>query len=130
MFLETSWTWIPENLYRKFITQVVAQDAPFGLITFNYDTFLDQAVQEIPGDDLTQLASCKRASLVKPHGTINRLVPNRGTADEPRTDQWREAHPDDRTAPCWWSDACSMGPQFRIWTSVNAGLEVTHLRRF
>jgi len=90
MFLEISATWTPENLYQEFVEQVVAQDVQFGFISFNYDTFLDWAVKDVLGDDLMDLGSYKEANPVKPHGSINWIVPNRGTADEPRTDQWRE----------------------------------------
>lgn len=78
MFLEISATWNPENLYCNFVAQIVAQGVPFGLISFNYDTLLDMSLQHIVGgEDLMHLGSYGRANLIKPHGSVNWIVPRR-----------------------------------------------------
>ncbi len=83
MFLEISAIWTPENLYFNFVNQVVAQQAPFGLISFNYDTLLDQALKHILGVDLMHLESYRKASLIKPHGSINWVVPSGQAPSDP-----------------------------------------------
>lgn len=64
----------------KFCDQLDTRDEPFGLISFNYDTFLDQAVQRVSG-------------LIKPHGSINWIIPRRpGDRElEPKTIRLRAA---------------------------------------
>lgn len=92
LFLEVSWTWTEDDYHRIFLDQVVARDEPFGMISFNYDTFLDQAVQRVRGADLTTLSGYHRANLVKPHGSINWIVPRRPS--DPLIEPGREGSPD------------------------------------
>ncbi|MDB4978122.1 MAG: hypothetical protein JWM56_308 [Candidatus Peribacteria bacterium] len=47
------------------------RDEDIGLISFNYDTLLDQAITEHRKVSLTSLEAYKRENYVKPHGSIN-----------------------------------------------------------
>ncbi len=71
LFLGISATYHDANLFRVFLDKLVVKDVPFGLITFNYDTFLDQAVEQVLGVPLTTMEDYRKANLIKPHGSIN-----------------------------------------------------------
>lgn len=90
MFLAISTTPARETQYDRLLRQLLARDEPFGLISFNYDTMLDQVVQDMLGWDLTTLESYHRAKLVKPHGSVNWLFFRRGT--DPRIETDREGN--------------------------------------
>ncbi len=69
------------NKYSEFMKKLTARDRDenFGLISFNYDTMLDQAITEHAKISLGTLKGYKIANYVKPHGSVNWFI-------KPRTD--------------------------------------------
>ncbi len=62
------------NAYRDFLARLKANDEEFSLISFNYDTLLDQAFEITFGRPLTSLEEYAAAPLIKPHGSVNWLI--------------------------------------------------------
>ncbi|TSC71872.1 MAG: hypothetical protein G01um101438_875 [Parcubacteria group bacterium Gr01-1014_38] len=65
------------TLYRHLLRKIRANEEAYGLITFNYDTLLDRAVQEEFGCALIDLDVYEQARYVKLHGSINWLMRKR-----------------------------------------------------
>jgi hypothetical protein len=116
LFLEISSTWTEDDYHRVFLEQVVTRDEQFGLISFNYDTFLDQAVQRVRGADLTTLTGYFRANLVKPHGSINWIVPRR--PEDPEIESVREDSTDYSWRIAFASGRMFNGPPMRSWDQL------------
>lgn len=70
-------TYNDQNGYSIFLKRLVSKDEPFGLISFNYDTLLDQAVQSRMGTNLLSLDDYKSIGYIKPHGSINWCISRR-----------------------------------------------------
>lgn len=60
-----------ENVYRKFLTNVQNQPDEFGIVSFNYDTLLDKAYQEVFNKTFISLNDYLEENFIKPHGSIN-----------------------------------------------------------
>lgn len=117
------------NTYFLFMEKLREYDEQFGLINFNYDTLLDQAVKEVHGALLDSPDSYRSVPLIKPHGSVNWIL-ERSTDPEYRA----ESISDD---PAWFSSASSLmfnGGQFTInqWSVVDpthrALTTIDHLR--
>lgn len=65
------------NTYGLFMKRLKERDDLFGLISFNYDTLLDRAVQDQFSYSLSTLKTYLDFPLIKPHGSINWLLPPR-----------------------------------------------------
>jgi len=63
--------------YYQFLKRLRLKDEPFALVSFNYDTLLDQAVQDCYGTPLLALRDYLSFGLIKPHGSVNWLLPRR-----------------------------------------------------
>lgn len=61
------------NTYSNFMEKLTSssRDEDFGLISFNYDTMLDQAISDHCKTALVSLDAYKRVNYVKPHGSVN-----------------------------------------------------------
>lgn len=70
--------------YRTLISKLVSNDEKFGLISFNYDTLLDQAIEERI-KTLTTLEDYEKIPYIKPHGSVNWLLPKRATDPSAKT---------------------------------------------
>ena len=69
-----------ENAYRKFIKKLKRKDENFSLISFNYDTFLDRAVQSVYHHSFVGSLSSYLENdppLIKPHGSVNWFLQKR-----------------------------------------------------
>lgn len=64
------------NSYEVFISKLTNsdRDEDFGLVSFNYDTMLDQAVINYCKTPLINLDSYKKVNYIKPHGSINWFI--------------------------------------------------------
>lgn len=61
-----------KNIYKEFIRKLNDNDEEYGFISFNYDTLLDQAYQEVGAAVLANtLLSYKASNYIKPHGSVN-----------------------------------------------------------
>ena len=72
-----------QNSYRKLIRKLYDKDEQFGIISFNYDTFLDRAISEQYAITFNNLGAYLNNSsdikYIKPHGSINWYLPPRST---------------------------------------------------
>lgn len=76
--LKISETYNEKNLYHTFLRKLKKADEEYGLISFNYDLLLDRAVQDVCGYSLnSRQAYITKARYIKPHGSVNWLVPKR-----------------------------------------------------
>jgi len=65
-------TYNEHNLYREFLMNLEDVPDEFSIINFNYDTLLDQALQDIYSYDLApDIADYINNRYVKPHGSVN-----------------------------------------------------------
>lgn len=71
-------TYTPENGYTSLLRILKQYDEPFGLISFNYDTLLDRAIQDVFGYEMRRFADYEAINYVKPHGSVNWIMPFRG----------------------------------------------------
>lgn len=62
------------NLYRRLLIKLKAKDEPFGIISFNYDTLLDRALNEVFGFSPCSLQDYINFSYIKPHGSVNWFI--------------------------------------------------------
>ncbi len=67
----------PAHGYQALLKKLLQANENFALISFNYDTLLDRAVQGVFETSLTTLASYQKFGLIKPHGSINWILPKR-----------------------------------------------------
>lgn len=71
----------PENAYRRLIRKLYDKDEQFGIINFNYDTYLDRAISSqyaITFNSLkAYLNNDSDIKYIKPHGSINWYLPPR-----------------------------------------------------
>lgn len=65
------------TVYRHLLRKIRAKKEEYGLITFNYDTLLDQAVQEEFACALVDLDDYEQVRYIKLHGSINWLIKKR-----------------------------------------------------
>ena len=72
-------TYTDANGYSVFLKRLRSRDEPFAFISFNYDTLLDQAVQSRFGITLLALDDYLSFGLIKPHGSVNWILPQRPT---------------------------------------------------
>lgn len=79
---KVSHTYTDTNGYSVFLKRLRLRDEPFALISFNYDTLLDQAVQSQFGISLLTLDDYLSFGLIKPHGSVNWILPQRPTDRE------------------------------------------------
>lgn len=87
-------TYGDNNGYRKLLKVLKKQGEYPGMISFNYDTLLDRAVKKVYGVNfLRSIQSYSEAKLIKPHGSVNWLLPKRGSDALPVY----ELSPDDST---------------------------------
>lgn len=70
-----------ENLYYIFLNKLNQKDEPYGLINFNYDLLLDQAIKDVYGATFTSLRDYIEFSYIKPHGSVNWFMRKR--SDDP-----------------------------------------------
>ncbi len=70
-------TYAIDNVYRLFLKNLEHED--FGLISFNYDTLLDRAYEEIFHKIFIHLDDYIGENFVKPHGSVNWLLEKRDT---------------------------------------------------
>lgn len=76
--LKISETYNEKNLYHTFLRKLKMADEEYGLINFNYDLLLDRAIQDVCGYTLNSRQSyIVKAKYIKPHGSVNWLVPKR-----------------------------------------------------
>lgn len=80
----------PRNAYEVLLKKLDTKDEPFGLITFDYDTLLDQALIKIRGVNLVSLKTYRENRLVKLHGSVNWFV--RKETDESPPPSFAEDH--------------------------------------
>ncbi len=62
------------GLYQVMARKLVTKDELVGLISFNYDLLLDQAVEYAFGADLSSFDGYLNFGFVKPHGSVNWLL--------------------------------------------------------
>ncbi|MBI2032177.1 MAG: hypothetical protein HYT09_00875 [Candidatus Levybacteria bacterium] len=67
------------NVYRSFLSNLRDANNNFGLISFNYDTLLDRAYQDIFGNTFITIENYLEENFVKPHGSVNWLLEKRDT---------------------------------------------------
>ncbi len=79
LFQKVSHTYTDTNGYSIFLQRLKLRDEPFALISFNYDTLLDQAAQSQFGISLLTLDNYLSFPLIKPHGSVNWILPERPT---------------------------------------------------
>jgi hypothetical protein len=81
ILLSVSRTYSSEaNVYYQLMDLLKNKGEPFGLINFNYDLLLDQAIKDVYGINyysLTDYLNNNWFSYVKPHGSVNWLHPKR-----------------------------------------------------
>lgn len=83
-----------KNAYRFLMQKLLANDAPFGLISFNYDLLLDFAYKDVFKINLSSLGSYLNNNYVKPHGSVNWFLPKR--TQDPLIDLTKEYNMDTR----------------------------------
>lgn len=71
-----------QDLYRRLVEYIARLDEDVGFVSFNYDTLLDQAIQEVYGARLDQITEYQRKKFSKPHGSVNWWMRMRPT-DQP-----------------------------------------------
>jgi len=73
LFQAVSNTYSENNLYRLLLKKIRASNSgDFGLISFNYDTLLDKAYQEVFGyPSGHSIEKYFEANFIKPHGSVN-----------------------------------------------------------
>jgi len=76
---EVSSTYSDYNHYRTFISNLDKQDEPYGLISFNYDTLVERALQSIYSRRFNSPKDyfLNSIPLIKPHGSVNWFLPRR-----------------------------------------------------
>lgn len=74
-------TYTEANGYRIFLKKLLKKDEEFGIISFNYDTLLDRAIEQEMSHSFIRIENYIDARYIKVHGSVNWLVPRRG--DEP-----------------------------------------------
>lgn len=74
-------TYDHSNAYRIFLKRLTENDEEFGIISFNYDTLLERAYEDVISYSFLDIHRYIRARFIKPHGSVNWLVPKRG--DDP-----------------------------------------------
>jgi len=75
LFQNISSKYDSNNSYRVFIDKLYTAEEPFGSISFNYDTLLDQALCEVYGSELYgSLDNYIKYRLIKPHGSVNWFI--------------------------------------------------------
>jgi len=81
--LKISETYNEKNLYYTFLRKLKKADEEYGIISFNYDLLLDRAIQDVCGYTLGSIqVYIHKARYIKPHGSVNWLVPKR--IDDPK----------------------------------------------
>ncbi|MFH0828570.1 MAG: hypothetical protein V1907_00085 [Candidatus Kerfeldbacteria bacterium] len=75
-------TFGPSNKYQQFVNKLRAlsdQGEDFAVISFNYDTLLDMAFEDILGFDLSgSIDKYHSVGYIKPHGSVNWFLLTRG----------------------------------------------------
>jgi hypothetical protein len=78
LFNSLSNAYVEQNEYRKLIESLNRDEVDYGFISFNYDTFLDQALINANGGAvLSTLKDYYKEKLVKPHGSVNWFLTKR-----------------------------------------------------
>lgn len=67
-------TYGTKNGYVTLLGKLKQYDEPFGMISFNYDTLLDRAIQEVYGREMSDFADYRSMNYVKPHGSVNWIL--------------------------------------------------------
>ncbi len=81
LFQAVSNTYKEGNGYRILLDRIRSNDEPFSLISFNYDTLLDRAIQSVFGFRFTSLEEYFQRNYLKPHGSVNWVLPYRQDLD-------------------------------------------------
>lgn len=74
---EVSSTFPDAQGYSPLLRKLHEKNEDYALVTFNYDTLLDQSVADVSGQPLTHLADYGAARLFKLHGSVNWYLPAR-----------------------------------------------------
>jgi len=77
LFQRISCTYAPDNAYENLLRHLASADQDIGLITFNYDTFLDRALINVYGVRLETPEEYYAKRLIKIHGSVNWLTTHR-----------------------------------------------------
>lgn len=77
LFQLVSDTYNNENAYGVLVKKLIERRQPFGLISFNYDTFLDRALHQSQVHLGGNIQSYIERDYIKPHGSVNWLLPFR-----------------------------------------------------
>lgn len=83
------------NAYRILLRKLQQADQMPGLISFNYDLFLDFAFKDVYGETLGSIDEYLDNNFIKPHGSVNWLLNKR--ADDPEIDLSKEHNLDTKT---------------------------------
>ncbi len=68
-----------DNGYAQLLRKLRNRDEPFALLSFNYDTLLDRAVQDVFGKPLGSIDDYLSFPLFKLHGSVNWWIGPRGS---------------------------------------------------
>lgn len=78
------------SAYEYLLRFLTARDVDFVLVSFNYDTLLDRAVQAVMHASLLDFAAYSRNRLLKPHGSVNWFVRRRHGDPQLSVEQTRD----------------------------------------
>ncbi len=79
MLNNVSSTYPQAPVYSELLLKLKQAQKPFSLISFNYDTLLDRAYQDIFGSTLSRKEKYLDAKFYKPHGSVNWFLKQRPT---------------------------------------------------